>query len=124
MTRILYRLSLLCLMTLVNAGCAEQPRPLNLTPEQQASFIQQATSQEKLTVSDVKQALSKATYQPSIINKMTKPAEGKSYGDYRKLLLTQKRIDLGKAFMKEHSFAFNEAKRKYSPRNDRIYFGY
>lgn len=83
------------------------------SPQAQEAFANEVAPHYQLTAQDVQNALAKATYQPSIISSITKPAEGKSYGDYRRLLLTPQRIQAGKSFVKSYAFAFNKEKKLY-----------
>ena len=46
--------------------------------------------------------LGQARYQQSIINAITRPAEGKPWRDYRPIFLTEKRIDQGRVFLAQN----------------------
>ncbi|MCD6047159.1 MAG: mltB [Gammaproteobacteria bacterium] len=83
------------------------------SPSEQQDFIRHVAPRYGLSAAEVQNALDKANFQPSIIKAITKPAEGKSYGDYRKLLLTPKRIEAGKDFIKSYTFAFNKEKKLF-----------
>lgn len=99
------------LSTSQNSDAAPYPLPINQSPEEH--FIQVVAPKYGLTQQEATQALAKATFQPSIIRAITKPAEGKRWGDYRDLLITPKRVQAGKDFIHSYPFAFNEAQRKY-----------
>lgn len=51
---------------------------------------------------EIRAWLSQARYQQSIINAITKPAEGKPWKDYRPIFLTETRIRQGRDFYLEH----------------------
>ncbi len=89
-------------------------------PAQKKNFVENVAPDFKLSAVDVQNALSKAVFQQSIIDKMTKPAESKSFGDYRKLLITPRRVAAGKDFIRNYPFAFNRAKRVYGVPKDII----
>lgn len=57
--------------------------------------------------------LEKAVYQQSIIDAISRPAEGKAWKDYRPIFLTQARIDAGVAFWREHAAEIRYAQKKY-----------
>lgn len=46
--------------------------------------------------------LEEAKYQQSIIDAMTRPAEAKPWRVYRPIFVTEKRIDAGRAFLRQH----------------------
>lgn len=70
-------------------------------PEQQA-WIDGLASKFELPVAELNDALAKASYQQSIIDAMTRPAEAKPWSQYRPIFLTEKRLQQGVAFMQEH----------------------
>jgi membrane-bound lytic murein transglycosylase B len=51
---------------------------------------------------EIRAWLDQARYQQSIINAITRPAEGKPWKDYRPIFMTDARINSGRAFMAEH----------------------
>jgi membrane-bound lytic murein transglycosylase B len=57
--------------------------------------------------------LDSAVYQQSIIDAISKPAEGKAWKDYRPIFLTQARIDSGVVFWKENYEALAHAEATY-----------
>ena len=96
-----------------NPSVAESSHPMQYAPAAEQRFIAQYSKEMGLSQQEMRVALAKARYQPIIIEKMTKPAEGKPWGDYRKLLLSPRRIEAGKVFMQTHAAAFAKAKRMY-----------
>jgi membrane-bound lytic murein transglycosylase B len=51
---------------------------------------------------EIRSWLGQARYQQSIINAITRPAEGKPWKDYRPIFLTDTRISQGRSFYAEH----------------------
>lgn len=67
------------------------------------TFITAYASKSEMSESEVGQILSSATYQPSIIKKMDRPAEKKLlWNQYRKIFITPERIAAGIEFMEKH----------------------
>ena len=63
------------------------------------AFIEKTAAQTGIPAADIAAWLGQAQYQQSIINAMTRPAEGKPWRDYRPIFLTDKRIADGRAFL-------------------------
>jgi len=62
-----------------------------------------AKKQDNFSKEEVMEVLRKAEFQPEIIEKITRPAEGTmTWERYRKIFIKQERIDAGVAFYKEH----------------------
>jgi membrane-bound lytic murein transglycosylase B len=57
--------------------------------------------------------LDSAVYQQSIIDAISKPAEGKAWKDYRPIFLTQARIDAGVRFWQENAAILASAEKQY-----------
>jgi membrane-bound lytic murein transglycosylase B len=57
--------------------------------------------------------LETAKYQQSIIDAISKPAEGKPWKDYRPIFLTEKRIEGGVQFWLKHAVALKKAEDTY-----------
>ncbi len=79
---------------------------------EQAQVNEFATSyaaKNNIPLNEIKEILSAATYQPSIIDKMDRPAEKKLYwNQYRNIFLTQERIDAGIEFMSKHQYVLQQ----------------
>jgi len=71
------------------------------TVDRQALAAELAKAQG-LKTEDVAKILAGATYQQSIIDAITRPAEAKPWKAYRPIFLTEKRINDGRAFIAEH----------------------
>ena len=78
----------------------------NATPtlalDREEAFIAQASTSSGMPPEEIRGWLSQARYQQSIINAITRPAEGKPWKDYRPIFLTDKRIEQGREFYSEH----------------------
>ena len=72
-------------------------------------FASAYASKHNVSLSEVKEILSAATYQPSIVEKMDRPAEKKLYwNQYRNIFLTQERIDAGIEFVTKHQYVLEQ----------------
>ena len=76
--------------------------PPVLAPEKEEAFIAEATTTSGMSADEIRGWLGQARYQQSIINAITKPAEGKAWKDYRPIFLNATRIDQGRTFYAEH----------------------
>ena len=74
---------------------APPPPPLSL--EKEELFIVQTEKSSGMPAAEIRAWLAQARYQQSIINAITRPAEGKPWKDYRPIFLTQQRIDQGRS---------------------------
>lgn len=67
------------------------------------AFVKSYAAKSSLSEEEVGKIMDQAEYRQDIIDKMTRPAEGTmTWGRYRKIFMTQERIDAGLAFWKEH----------------------
>lgn len=76
--------------------------PRGPTPDKVAAFIADAAKTSGRDPAEIRDWLSQARYQQSIIDAITRPAESKPWKDYRPIFLTQTRIDQGRAFFADH----------------------
>jgi hypothetical protein len=65
-------------------------------------FIESTAKSSGVPAAEIRAWLDQAKYQQSIINAITKPAEGKPWRDYRPIFLTDKRIADGRAFLAQN----------------------
>jgi membrane-bound lytic murein transglycosylase B len=86
------------------AAPAAPPAPAPSASEL-AAFVAQVSREHKLPPAQVQALLSEASYQQSIIDAITRPAEAKPWSAYRPIFLTPKRIADGRAFLAEHRAA-------------------
>jgi membrane-bound lytic murein transglycosylase B len=63
------------------------------------AFVAQTAKESGIPAAEIERWLADAKYQQSIINAITRPAEGKPWRDYRPIFLTDKRIADGRAFL-------------------------
>jgi membrane-bound lytic murein transglycosylase B len=87
--------------TLVATSAVASTNPV-LSPEKKAAFVAEAASLSGLAPEQVRAWLDQARYQQSIINAITKPAEGKPWKNYRPIFITADRINSGRSFYAEH----------------------
>lgn len=76
--------------------------PPVLTAQKRQAFIAEAAAASGMSITEVSAWLDQARYQQSIINAITRPAEGKPWKDYRPIFLTDTRIRQGREFLAEH----------------------
>lgn len=82
------------LIPTANAGSAEHPGS--------ASFVDRAVSEFGLDAEEVRSLLAGASFQQSIVDAISRPAEAKPWFEYRPIFLTSKRVSEGVTFWKEH----------------------
>jgi membrane-bound lytic murein transglycosylase B len=73
-----------------------------LSSEKRSAFITEAAQTSGMPAAEISAWLDQARYQQSIINAITRPAEGKPWKDYRPIFLTETRIRQGRDFYAEH----------------------
>ena len=76
-------------------------------------FVKRAVSEYDLPENEVRALLAKAEYKQSIIDAISRPAEGKPWHEYRPIFLTEKRIDEGIDFWKENRELIASASKKF-----------
>jgi len=76
-------------------------------------FVKRAVSEYGLPEKEVRALLAKAEYKQSIIDAISRPAEGKPWHEYRPIFLTDKRIDEGVDFWKENRELIASASKKF-----------
>ncbi len=88
------------------APVAPKPAEPTATPvlsaEKRAAFIDEAAKTSGMAPAEIRAWLDQARYQQSIINAITRPAEGKPWKDYRPIFLTETRIRQGREFYAEN----------------------
>jgi membrane-bound lytic murein transglycosylase B len=81
-------------------------------PEVQA-FIQAMSHRHHFDAAEMNRLFSKVKLQDKILESMAKPYEAKPWYAYRKLFLTEKRIQGGRNFMNRNAAALTAAERRY-----------
>ena len=76
------------------------------------AFVAEAAKASGMAPEAVRGWLSQAKYQQSIINAITRPAEGKAWKDYRPIFLTPTRIAQGRAFYAENRSSFDAVSKQ------------
>ena len=76
-------------------------------------FVKRAVSEYGLPENEVRALLGEAEYKQSIIDAISRPAEGKPWHQYRPIFLTGKRIDEGIDFWKENRALIASASKKF-----------
>jgi membrane-bound lytic murein transglycosylase B len=89
MTRIAFALIILCLAQLV---AAEEPHPGS------EAFVTRMAAEHGLDPDHIREVLAEASYQQSIIDAITRPAEARPWYQYRPIFLTETRIAGGAEF--------------------------
>lgn len=74
----------------------------SLAADKRAAFIEQTAKAHGIAPVEIEAWLAQARYQQSIIDAISRPAEGKPWKDYRPIFLTDARIRQGRAFYAEH----------------------
>ena len=78
------------------------------------SFISEMVSSSDYSEAELVQLFSQVKHQRHLFERMNKPAEKKlEWHQYRKIFITEKRINQGKAFLKEHRILLNKIEQKY-----------
>jgi membrane-bound lytic murein transglycosylase B len=76
-------------------------------------FVQRASSEYDLPESEVRALLAKAEYKQSIVDAISRPAEGKPWHQYRKIFLTDRRLSQGVKFWKENKELIAKASKQF-----------
>lgn len=76
-------------------------------------FVKRATEEYGLSEVDVRSLLSEAEYKQSIVDAISRPAEGKPWHEYRKIFLTDKRISKGVEFWRENRELITAASKQF-----------
>jgi len=76
-------------------------------------FVKRAASEHGLAENDVRALLAEAEYKQSIVDAISRPAEGKPWHEYRPIFLTDKRIHEGVDFWLENRELIASASKKF-----------
>ena len=76
-------------------------------------FVKRAVEEHGLAESEVRALLNEAEYKQSIVDAISRPAEGKPWHEYRPIFLTDKRINEGIDFWLEHRELIATAAEKF-----------
>jgi membrane-bound lytic murein transglycosylase B len=76
-------------------------------------FVERAAVEYGLSENEVRALLGEAEYKQSIVDAISRPAEGKPWHQYRKIFLTDKRISQGIEFWTKNRELIASASKKY-----------
>ena len=92
-----------------------QPAPGNYaTRADVREFAQEAAKKTGLPQAEIQQWLDAAKYQQSIVDAMNRPAESKTWAQYRPIFMTPKRIATGVEFWNDHADDLERISQKYN----------
>ena len=101
------RLFALSLVLILSTSCLAQQHP------GAEEFAAKAASKYDLDPEQVMLLLESSKYKQSIVDAMSRPAEGKPWYDYRPIFITDKRINGGVEFWREHEALIAKAAEKF-----------
>ncbi len=76
-------------------------------------FVQRASAEYGLSESEVRALLAEAEYKQSIVDAISRPAEGKPWHQYRKIFLTDTRLSQGVEFWKDNKELIAKASKQF-----------
>ena len=76
-------------------------------------FVDRAVSEYGLPEGEIRALLEQAEYKQSIVDAISRPAEGKPWHEYRKIFLTDKRVSQGIEFWKENRELISEVSTQF-----------
>ena len=96
----------------VHVRAYDPPTPAQVTAAQK-QFADDLARDTDLSVADVLATLAKARYQQSIIDAISRPAESKTWREYRPIFLTQARTDGGVTFYRANKALFDRVEKEF-----------
>lgn len=102
-------------MALIKTGhCAATDKPTPVTERKEVQqFIQQMVTKHQFDQKQLTNWLNQANIKQSIIDSISKPAEGLPWFKYKKIFITPNRIESGVAFWQTHQKALQKAATDY-----------
>jgi len=97
----------LAVVSLLSSACQAQQHP------GAEEFAARAAQEYNLDQQAVVELLQEARFKQSIVDAMTRPAEGKPWYEYRPIFITDKRIEGGVEFWKENEALIAEAAERF-----------
>jgi membrane-bound lytic murein transglycosylase B len=103
-----YRILAVVAAILVSVSCARavedvEPVYVDVDRPNVAAFVDEMVSKHQFDRDDLRSVLSKARIKPSIIKKISTPAERTlTWAEYRKIFITKERIKAGRTFWREN----------------------
>ena len=92
---------LLAAIFLLSSGATEAAEPAR-SAKAESAFVAKVSKKYGVPEMTVRKGLSDARYQQSVIDAITRPAEGKPWSAYRPIFMNAKRIEGGRAFLAEN----------------------
>jgi len=102
------RIFTLALVSILSASCLAQQHP------GAEEFAAKAASEYDLDQQEIILLLQEARFKQSIVDAMSRPAEGKPWYDYRPIFITDKRINGGVKFWREHQELIQQASERFN----------
>ena len=109
--RLTLRRACLCLVASLSSSCFAEPQPGPHPGVEE--FAAQAAAEHNLDEQAVLELLQQAEFKQSIVDAISRPAEGKPWYDYRPIFLNQNRIDDGVVFWNENKQRIDKAAERY-----------
>jgi membrane-bound lytic murein transglycosylase B len=94
------------------ARAYDPPTPAQVAAAQK-KFADDLARDTDLSAADVLATLGKAHYQQTVIDAISRPAESKTWREYRPIFLTQARIDGGVAFYRANAALFDRVSQEF-----------
>ncbi len=101
------RILTLALVSILSASCLAQQHP------GAEDFAARAASEYNLDQEEIVLLLQDARFKQSIVNAISRPAEGKPWFEYRPIFITDKRIRGGVDFWRENEVLINQASERF-----------
>jgi len=101
------RMITLAMILILSSACQAKQHP------GAEEFADKASSEYELNQEEVLLLLQEAEFKQSIVDAMSRPAEGKPWHQYRPIFITDKRIKGGVAFWRKYEELINKAAEKY-----------
>jgi membrane-bound lytic murein transglycosylase B len=103
----MYRIYTLALILILSASCMAEQHP------GAEEFANKVAAEHEMNAEEVKELLLDARYKQSIVDAMTRPAEGKPWYKYRPIFITDDRIEQGIDFWRKHADLVALASERY-----------
>jgi len=102
----------LCVGAPITTSATSQPTPFSENPEA-IGFVDRMATEHGFDRDELLALFAKANTRPSVIERITRPAEGKPWHEYRDIFLTDKRITAGAEFWRQNASALARAEAEY-----------
>ncbi|MDD2724669.1 MAG: lytic murein transglycosylase B [Methylovulum sp.] len=99
----------LLIFTLCLTACASLPNPDGI----KNAFIAKMVTVHQFDETELRALFANAVIKDDILKKIAKPAEGLPWFQYRKIFITDARVDAGVKFWQDHAQTLSEAERRY-----------